>query len=1238
MYFDSDGDCSPRLDNADKEDEITYIITRTGRKELLDTNKIVERLRKLIKKQPKISHVNPYDLMLRVCDGLKSGITTSEIDEYTANAAASLGIKKPYYLILAGRIAIDNHQKNTDRSFVDKMRKAYLREDDKHNIIPLLSKGFFSYVEEHQDFIEKTIDYSRDFLLDFFGFRTFQKMYGLRIKDKILERPQDMFMRTAIEIHRNTCGEDINLEYQKIKETYDALSNKLYTQASPTYFNAGTEYPQLASCFLLGSEDSRDGIMKTMDMSSLISKLGGGIGVHVHAWRGEGALIRSTNGTSSGVVPFLRILNDTMVAFNQGGRRLGSAAAYLMPHHPDYVSFLQLKLNGGVETKRARDLFYGCWLPDIFMTRMINDEMWSMFDPDETIDLSIYYDEQDTTNYTDKYLELEKAGRFKSQIKARELWELLYISNTDKGIPYICFSDTVNQMNMQKNIGAIKSSNLCVSGETLVLTREGYEPIKKLTETNGGNHEVWDGAEFSTSQFAKTGENKKLLKMTFSDGVELKCTPEHKFILENGQDVPAAELKVGDRLAICDFPVIRTGDSDDTSMAYISGFICTYDSYNNHAIHISADRTKQFDYLTCGDVQLNNQQSLQLCQRVGSTLVVPNEALPEFQVPVDHDIAYKLSWLAGVFDGSCDVRPDKIFYHATNLYTLSANKEFLMRVKLMCNTLGVNPYISADHEERHLLDDNAGDTNDKSNINLDNNTSDSNLHWSIKIYKHTTIYKLEFNLTDSNKLLEIGLKTNTFKLMSGQSNNLSLTVSNKEELDQPEDTYCFNEPLKHTGVFNGVYAKNCSEIMLYSDHNEYAVCNLCSISLPACVKDSYSEKDMMQPEEARRPLDHKFPINPTFDFQSLIDVVKLAVTNLNNVIDKSYYPCVETERSNFRHRPIGIGMQGLADTYLKMKYPFESDAARKLNKQIAETMYYAALSQSTRLCREEFQRLVKECKDKGKVTIKKHEFDNYNVTDLVYNNSKEIPKTVHAYPSMLWNGGSPISKGIFHWELYGLKKEELSCTYDWETLREHIKLFGVRNSLLLALMPTASTSQLLGNAESFEPYNSNIYKRKTLAGEYIVINNWLVNDMYQLGIWNESLEDYLIATGGSVQYIDGIPDDLKKLYKTVWEINQEEMIDQAIGRQPFIDQAMSLNWYIEKPSLSEFTNLACRAWHGKLKTGKYYLHSRPAVEAQKVSLDPAIHKQILEKIEKDKQLINTNFMEPKEVVCDLCSA
>lgn len=930
VYIDVDGNnvsdeedvLSPTSRQILDEEENIYIITRTGKRELMDTNQIVNRIKGVARRHPRIRHINAYDIMKEVTFDINSNITTYEIDEYVSNKLASLGVENPHCLTLAGRLAIDNHQKNTKRSFIDKMKDAYLFKDEKNEASPLINSKFYKFVEKHQDIIEPMIDYKRDFLLDLFGFRTFQRVYGLRVSENnVIERPQDMFMRAAIALFM--CDDADETTFEKIKNMYDLLSCKNYTHASPTYFNSGTNRQQLSSCFLLGTEDSLEGIKSTdLDMAK-ISKYSGGIGVHIHKWRSSGAMIRGTNGRSSGPVPFLRGYETTMLSFNQGGKRMGSAAVYYMPHHPNAIEITRLRRPDGSHEERARKLFYAVWIPDIFMQRVKDGDDWSMFDPDICGSLSSLYDEEGDKKYTKRYLELEQAGKAKKVIKARLLWEEIFKTNKLTGLPYICFSDNVNRQSNQKNIGTIESSNLC------------------------------------------------------------------------------------------------------------------------------------------------------------------------------------------------------------------------------------------------------------------------------------------------------------------------------------------------------------AEICEYSSSTETAVCNLCSLNLTSIVKDVYNSEELQLPNNKRRALNNEFPLNPRIDFSKLSNIAQVAVRNLNNVIDRTFYPTEKTYRSNMRHRPIGVGVQGLADLYIKMRYPYDSDNAKQLNKKIFETILYGCYTESTRMARDIWKNAVKECKEKGSYThtvykqplctkMKPDEFSklinsgayeekwDYEEEKVVYTDYRKIPKTIGAYASMTWNGGSPIWNGKFCWELAGLETKDLSGRWDWETLRGHIQTFGMRNSLCVAIMPTATTAQLLGNNECIEPYTSNIYKRKTLVGENIVINKYLVKDLYDLGIWDANFKDYLLNAEGSIQGMKDIPSEIRELYKTSWEIDPEVLIEHAIGRQPFIDQSQSLNLYMENLTMAKFTKLMFKAWKGNLKTGKYYFHTRPSAMADKVTTDASKqaetytikpNQQIeIHEIMAKKKRARESFMDPLRNVCNLCGA
>jgi ribonucleoside-diphosphate reductase alpha chain len=761
------------------------VIKRNGRREPVKFDKIMGRIKKLCYGLD--SFVDPSIVAMKTIEGLKDGITTTEIDEMASRIAASLSTKHPHYSLLASRIAISSLHKTTDKSFARTIKKLYKNINPETNEpAPLVSEEVYNIVMENKDKIDAAIIYDRDFDFDYFGYKTLERSYLMRVDGKIVERPQHMLMRVAIGIHK----EDID---SAIK-TYELMSEKWFIHATPTLYNSGTPKPQMSSCFLLQmKDDSIEGIFDTLKQCAKISQSAGGIGLSIHNIRAKGSYIKGTNGISNGIVPMLRVFNDTARYVDQGGgKRKGSIAIYLEPWHSDIEDFLQLKKNHGKEEQRARDLFYALWIPDLFMKRVKENGDWTLMCPNECPGLSDVYGEE----FEKLYEKYEAEGKGKKVIKAQDLWFKILESQIETGTPYMLYKDSCNEKSNQKNLGVIKSSNLC------------------------------------------------------------------------------------------------------------------------------------------------------------------------------------------------------------------------------------------------------------------------------------------------------------------------------------------------------------TEIIEYTDKDEVAVCNLASVSLP------------------------KFVNGKKFDFKKLYDVTYQITINLNKIIDNNYYPVPEAKKSNLRHRPIGIGVQGLADAFMLLRYSFESDEARELNIKIFETLYFAAL-----------------------------------------NASKDLAKEYGPYETY---EGSPISKGIFQFDMWGKKPTDM---WDWEGLRKEILKYGVRNSLLIAPMPTASTSQILGNNECFEPYTSNIYKRNTLSGEFIVVNKHLLKDLVKLGLWDETMKQRIINDNGSIQNIPEIPSELKELYKTAWEIKQKSLIQLAIDRAPYIDQSQSLNVFMEKPTFGKLTSMHFFGWENGLKTGMYYLRSRGASDAIKFTVDKeAISKKAQEQI------------------------
>lgn len=751
-----------------------YVIKRDGNRESVKFDKITARIQKLCYGLDSI-HVTPISVAMKVIEGIYEGVTTSELDNLAAETAASLTTKHPDYALLASRIAVSNLHKATNKSFSKTMADLYNYIDPKTGKkAPLIADDVHEIIQKNAQELDSTIIYDRDFGYDYFGFKTLERSYLLKIDGKIAERPQHMIMRVAVGIHKEDIASAI--------ETYNLMSERWFTHATPTLFNAGTPKPQMSSCFLLtAKDDSIDGIYDTLKSCAKISQSAGGIGLSIHNIRATGSYIRGTNGTSNGIIPMLRVFNDTARYVDQGGgKRKGSFAIYLEPWHADIADFLDLRKNNGKEEMRTRDLFTAMWTPDLFMKRVEENAEWSLFCPNESPGLAECWGEEFEALYT-KY---EREGRARKTIQARDLWAAIIQSQIETGNPYMLYKDAANRKSNQQNLGTIKSSNLC-------------------------------------------------------------C-----------------------------------------------------------------------------------------------------------------------------------------------------------------------------------------------------------------------------------------------------------------------------------------------EIMEYTAPDEIAVCNLASIALNRFVEDGQ------------------------FNHQKLFDVTYVITKNLNKIIDRNYYPVAEARYSNMRHRPIGIGVQGLADAFILMRFPFDSEEAAQLNKEIHETIYYAAMTAS-----------------------------------------KDLSKVDGPYESY---EGSPVSKGIFQFDMWGVTP---SSRWEWDILKEEVKAHGVRNSLLLAPMPTASTSQILGNNECFEPYTSNIYSRRVLSGEFIIVNKHLLKDLVKLGIWNDKLKSKIIAANGSVQNIAEIPDNIKALYKTVWEISQKVIINMAADRGAYICQSQSLNLFVQDANFAKLSSMHFYGWKAGLKTGMYYLRTKAAADAIKFTVE-----------------------------------
>ena len=923
------------------------VIKRDGSREPVQFDKVLERIRKAAKGLS----VNYTRLAQLVLAEIHDDVHTSELDELAARMAISYMTTHPDWGTLAAQIIISNCQRSAPTTFSGAM--AILSAS--------LATDVSAFIRDNAEALNAMVKPENDFLLDYFGFKTLEKSYLMRSPSTkaIAETPQYMWLRVAVGIHSSFPDAIV-----RIQETYDLMSAKAFTHATPTLFNSGTQRPQLSSCFLISMKnDSLEGIFDTLKDCAQISKYAGGIGLHVHNIRAAGSHIAGTNGTSDGIMPMLRVFNNTARYVNQGGRRNGSFAIYLEPWHADVQAFLKMKSNTGSEEERARDLFYALWVPDLFMKRVEANADWSLFCPHEAPGLADVVGPDFEALYT-KY---EAEGRAKRSIPAQKLWSEILVSQIETGTPYLLYKDAANLKSNQKNLGVIKSSNLCVAPDTIVTvyTDSGTSDIcgfampgpyaynMQIQQLAGQAIKIWNGSQYSLVIVQQTGESQPLLHVVVEQTIET---------------------------------------ADGNRKAEITTLDCTH-------------------------------------------------------------------------------------YH-----------KFILQSD---GPMATAPRVDAQD-------------------------------------------------------LKAGMHLRSWRDLNGTHvHQKVVSVANHGRV---ADTYCFNEPLNHAGVFNGILTGNCTEIMEFSSPEETAVCNLASIALPY-----FLETDITGSTQ--------------FNFDKLRQVVAVIVRNLNRVIDINYYPTPETKRSNMRHRPIGLGIQGLADIFALLGVAWETPEAASLNQEIFEHIYYAALDESATLA------------------LKDGPYETFQ--------------------------GSPASQGLLQpdlWARFCAQPSAAACDYitqatlDWPALRRRVQTTGIRNSLLLAPMPTASTSQILGYNECIEPFTTNIYVRRTLAGEFTVINRYLVTDLMALGLWSPELKERIVAANGSVQGLD-IPADLKARYKTVWEIKQKTLIDMAAARGAFICQSQSLNLFVQDPTISKLSSMHFYAWKQGLKTGIYYLRTKSAVQAIKFTVE-----------------------------------
>jgi ribonucleoside-diphosphate reductase alpha chain len=1150
--------------------------------EPINPQKITRRLQRLKNDAEKFlgrkMNVSVWRISQAVIGQIYDGITTSELDEEAAEVAAYI-TDHPDYADFAGQILVSNLEKNNRDclGFLAYAEKAFsFIEDRSQKNMPLISQEIMDIARKAGHLIDRRMHMDRNYMYDYFAFQTLSKGQYLLQTYKIVKRkgtekrmlipfetPQHMWMRVALGIHR------WNLE--AAFELYDTMSLHYGTMATPTLFNSGTPHPQNSSCFLIAMKsDSIPGIYDTLKQCAQISKHAGGIGLHIHDIRAAGSYIQGTNGTSNGLVPMLRVFNNTARYVDQGGgKRKGSFAIYLEPWHADIFEFLDLKRPHGAEDMRARDLFYALWIPDLFWERVITaygrtDEeeekeptLWSLMCPHQCPGLADAYGKK----FNELYEKYEAAKKYTRQVPIKTLMTTIMSSHIETGTPYMLNKDHCNRKSNQKNLGTIKSSNLCVSGDTFILTKEhGQVPIKDVV--NKELH-VWNGEQWSKTTVKQTSDASELWKVELSNGSEIYCTGYHKFFIQKGPSdsrrpqsivkIEAQELERGMRIPRFQLPQnndVAVDPEHECKYPYTQGLFAaegTYQLSGKPTMALYHGKMKLLPYL-----QVRSTTGTPTKQNLINT-TLHYDMHPKYFVPMNASLKTKLEWLTGFLDGDGTVinQVEPPNSTAISIQATSVDKAFLVQIRYMLQTMGVQSTIQPGRlgGKRKLPDGKGG-----------KKEYDCKLLWRM-IVSSPGVWRLK-QLGLQPKRLNIDKLDKCSKGMSR-----FVTILSSEKTNRAEPTYCFTEPLRNAGIFNGNILGNCAEIAEYSSSDECAICNLSSISLPAFVDAKTRE----------------------FDYQRLFKVARIFARATNAVIDVNYYPVPEAKRSNMRHRPIGLGVQGLADTFLKMRLPFGSEASKEVNRNIFETLYFAAITES------------------------------HALTQVIDPETQEI---TGPYPSIDENGGAPIRHGVFQFDMWqddfkntenpdGWKPNP-KLGWDWEDLRKKVMKDGVRNSLSVALMPTASTSQILKNVESFEPYYSLMFTRKTKNGEFFMYCRQLIEDLIERGLWTTELhpltkksyipmKEKLKEAQGCIQNIEEIPQDLKDLYVNVFDIKLKDLTDMARDRGVFVDQSMSLNVHMKNKDnmMPDLLQYFAYAWQIGLKTASYYIRTQQKMDALK---------------------------------------
>ena len=1129
--------------------EEMYVTKRDGKREIVSFDKILNRIKKI--GQEAHMKLNYTTLVMKVIDQLYDGISTTKIDELSAEQCASMASIHPDYNVLAGSIIISNHHRNTSPSFVEVMTQLYNFEDKHGKQSPLISEETFRHIIDNADVFDAMCCYNRDYLIDYFGFKTLERAYLMKINNKIVERIQHMWLRVSVGIHGNNMD--------RIKETYDLMSQKYFTHATPTLFNSGTPRPQNSSCFLLAMEsDSIEGIYNTLKDCALISKWAGGIGLHIHNVRASGSHIRGTNGSSNGIVPMLKVFNNTAKYVDQCldpetivyTKRGAIPIKNIVIGDEVVADDGQYYEIGKVLDNHYKGDFYTLEIKDSIKPLKLTDmhPLWCIQNP-ENQDSYHIYNMLDKKMITPDFIEVKNINKndyigFPIPKYEKDIREYTEDDCRFYGIYFYSLINDNGFIDPTGNDPTIKL-NIPISKKITIQFVEDYLNSYAIPFTKNDENVNY----FTTFEWNRVNRFKFTYEMFYEGVPSLLHLPKPKTL-----KIIQGMIELNDSKINNEYFLYSYNDKSSNLMSNLRYMLLrmgVLTSGNASLLHISQnDFNRIFNIDVTFPPKPNDyfEYNGTLFSRVINNSFVIDYSGRVIDIEVDNEDHHNFLTDSGLVKNGGGKRNGSFAiylepWHADVEIFLQMRKNHgdeELKARDLFYALWIPDLfmerIKADGQWTLMCPDECPGLSDV---------------YGDAFNELYTKYEREGKGRATVKARDLWFQVLDAQMETGTPYLVYKDAANKKSNQQNVGT------IKSSNL--------CSEIIQYSDANETSVCNLASLALPTFI-------------------DTTDPANPTIDYDKLHEVTKIITYNLNQIIDINYYPTEKTKRSNMRHRPIGIGVQGLADVFMLLNLPFTSEEAKKINHRIFETIYHGAVEQSCLMAME---------------------YGAYETFE-----------------------GSPASEGKLQFDLWNVSPTlpGEKPRYDWDNLKKYVQMYGLRNSLLLAPMPTASTSQILGNNECIEPITSNIYNRRTIAGEFILANKYLMKDLIQLDLWNEKVKNNIIANNGSVQHIEAIPKEIREKYKTVWEIPMRTLIDMAADRGAFVCQSQSLNLWLEDPNYNMLTSMHFYAWSKGLKTGIYYLRRRGRHQAQQFTIEP------------EKKNLGGGQIYEEEEVCEMCSA